>query len=125
MRYADYELYENSVSQIPGLHIDFADMFDTPIEELAQKIADFVEEPVPDIDFREETYDMYGGIAPYQKAFTRHDDNIEFLKKGTLSYFDKLAETKKIKQFPFHFLSWIRYLIDMMSYNLKRKKEAA
>lgn len=121
MRYADYALYEEAVAQMPGLNLEFDALFDTPIEELAAQIADLTGVDTPSCDLRAEEYDMYGKIIPYDKAFTRFDDGIEFLSAKTKTYFETLAENKKIGQSPYNVLSWLRYLSDMLKYRIKNR----
>ena len=123
MRYADYVLYEQAAAALPGLHIEFDDMFSTPIEELAGEIADFLDVPPPDVNLRQETYDLYGKITPYDKAFTKFDDKIEFLRPSTLDYFEKLIETKRIQKIPYNIFAWLGYIRDMTSYRLKQHKK--
>lgn len=122
-RFADYDLYERSVAKMPGLHITFDEMFDTPIEALTQKIADFIEEPVPDIDWKKEEYDMYGKFVPFEKAFTRHDDAITFLSKSTKEHIVKHASDNSIASFPYNLSSWVLYLKDLCVYKTKRRKK--
>jgi len=119
MRYNDYALYEEAVAAMPGMDIAFDDMFDTPIETLAQKIAAFLDVPPPSCELRHESYDLYGKITPYEMAFTRFDDKIEFLTPATQNYLSMLAENGKIKKSPYNFLAWIRYLADMIKFRMK------
>ncbi|MCK5285428.1 MAG: hypothetical protein KAJ86_07585 [Alphaproteobacteria bacterium] len=119
MRYADYALYEKVVAKMPGLHINFDDLFDEPIEMLVKKIALFLDVPVPDIDFRKETYDLYGKIQPYDVAFTRFDDNISFLRPATLDYLMHLVDTKSMYHPLSQLSSWSRYIVDLQQYRTK------
>ena len=50
MRYADYQLYERSVEKMPGLHLNFDELFDAPIDALARKIAAYLGVPPPAVD---------------------------------------------------------------------------
>ncbi len=120
LRYADYDLYERSVARMPGLHMPFDELFDTPVEDIARRIAAFVKEPVPVIDLRNEKYDLYGKSLSYQKAFTRFDDNIEYLKPATLDYFEKLACSGGFKKPSAAVLAWGFYLRDMIRFRMQR-----
>lgn len=122
MRYADYALYEEAVAAIPGLHIPFDEMFDTPIEKLCAQIAEFADVPNFEGDLRSEEFDMYGKIVPYEKAFTRFDDKVRFLSSNTKAYFQKQVENNTIEKTPYNILVWVRYIIDMLKYNIKNKK---
>lgn len=116
-RYADFKLYEDRVKQIPGLHIDFDDLFETPIGDLAKQLADFLDVPCPDIDFKKTDYDLYGKITPYDVAFKKFDDNVEYLKPGTLDYFEQLVNSGKINDNkPAQLKAYILYLRDLCAY---------
>ena len=122
MRYRDFKLYEDKVAQIPGLTVPFDEMFETPIEELFAKLADFSETPRPgDINLRTERYDLYGKFHPYNSAFKKFDDSIEFLKKDTLEKYGQWAQdqsflTRKTVQLK----SWLLYLKDMVIFRWKK-----
>ncbi len=116
MRYNDYKLYEEAVAQMEGMHIDFDELFDTPIEKLSEEIAAFLNIAPPKCDLRQEEYDMYGKIVPYDKAFTRFDDKICFLQKKSLNYMDKVAKTEQITKFPHNIISWLYYLWSLHIY---------
>lgn len=122
LRYADYALYEEAVAAMPGMHIQFDEFFDTPIEDLAAQISAFVDVPAPSCDLRAEDYDMYGKIVPYEKAFKRFDDGKVFLSERTKRIFCELAENKKLKAFPFNAYAWTLYFIDMINFRRSRKK---
>lgn len=116
LRHADYVLYERAVAALPGLHINFDDLFDTPIEALARRIGDFLGLEGPAVDLRTEAYDLYGKIIPFQKAFTRFDDNISYLRSGTLDYLDRQAKGRGFETTGVRLVSWARYLVDMGRY---------
>ncbi len=118
MRYADYILYEEAVADMPGLHINFEDLFDTPIENLSEKISDFIGVGTPKCNLREESYDMYGKIVPYDKAFVRFDDNIHFISPIVQEYFKNIVENNKIQKKPYNFFAWLLYLKEMTKYRL-------
>jgi len=119
MRYADYALYEDAVAAMPGLHIQFDEMFDTPIEKLAQNIADFADVPAPTCNLREDIYDMYGKAVPFEKAFTRFDDHQVFLKPKSRAYMQALTDKKSIHKIPHNISAWLVYLKDMFLYHSK------
>ncbi len=116
MRYADYKLYEQAVAQMPGMHIEFDELFDTPIEELSNKIAEFLGVPPSTCDLRSAKYDMYGKIIPYEKAFTPFDDKISFIQHKSLKYMENVAETGGIAKLPHNLISWLHYLWSLYSY---------
>lgn len=122
MRYADYALYEEAVAAMPGLHVPFDEMFDTPIEKLCAQIAEFADVSNFKGDLRSEEFDMYGKIVPYDKAFTRFDDKVSFLSSNTKAYFQNQVDNNTIEKTPYNILVWVRYLIDMLKYNFKKNK---
>jgi hypothetical protein len=122
MRHADYMLYESAVAQMPGMHIDFDEFFEKPIEDLAQQMADFLDVPPPIENLRHASYDLFGKLQPYEVAFTKFDDNITFLQKNTLDYFSKSANNYRMQNFLNNTFTWIRYLIDMSVYRIKTGK---
>ncbi len=119
MRYNDYKLYEEAVAQMDGMHIDFDELFDTPIEKLSEEIAAFLNIEPPKCDLRQEEYDMYGKIIPYDKAFARFDDKICFLNSTTRKYLSKLAKNNKIQRMPYSLFSWLLYIKEMIKYRIK------
>ncbi len=119
MRYADFDLYERAIKAMQGLHINFDELFETPIEELAAQIADLTNAPLPETNLRTEEYDMYGKIQPYDIAFKKFDDNVHYLKPKTLDYFADLAKSGKINRKPSQARAWSRYLAGMCAYRMK------
>ncbi len=121
LRYKDYVLYEEAVASMSGMHIDFDELFNTPIDKLSANIADFLGVELPSCDLTNETLDLYGKATSFKAAFTKFDDNITFLKPSTLDYFEQLVENRKIGKMPHNIFAWLRYLMDMFSYRLKHK----
>ena len=120
LRYADYSLYEKSVASIPGLDLSFDELFDTPIEDLIRRIADFTGLDTPKTEWRQESYDLYGKIVPYQKAFTRFDDSVHYLSSSTLEDFENRANTGGFARPIDRFKCWGYYLKDMVRYRAAR-----
>jgi hypothetical protein len=120
MRYADYRLYERCLEKMPGLHLHFDDLFDTPIDALAQKIAAYLDVPAPSIDLKAQDYDLYGKLVPYQNAFTRFDDNIEYLRRDTLTYFVTISNDNAMRRPATQINAWLRYLGDMVRFRRQR-----
>ncbi len=121
MRYADYALYEEAVAAMPGLNIEFDDLFDTPIEKLSKNISNFIGVDIPKENLRKASFDMYGKIIHYENAFKRFDDNITYLSKPTQKYFTKLANNKKIQKPPYNLITWLIYLVEMIKYRIKNR----
>lgn len=122
LRYADYRQYEDAVHRIPGLHMQFDELFDIPIEGLAQKMAAFLDVPPPTENLRDTSYDLYGKIIPYDIAFKRFDDNKEFLRKQTVSKLHRLTEDGRINAPMHQVLCWLRYILDMLRFRRPTKR---
>ncbi|SIO03190.1 hypothetical protein SAMN05444722_0176 [Rhodovulum sp. ES.010] len=115
-RYRDFQRYEHATSRVPGLHLGFDEMFDTPIEAFAERLASYLGLPVPDVDFRQESYDMYGKLRPYDVAFKRFDDGRSYLQPGTLDRLEAAVESGRIARFPMNLGLWADYVRDMSRY---------
>lgn len=87
-----YDNYERAVRELPGLHVDFRELFDTPIEVLARRIGEFTGLPHEDVDWRNIDYDLYGKFVPFDKAFTPVDDGNVYLNHFSRQYFSRYAD---------------------------------
>ncbi len=118
LRYADYELYEQAVAEMPGMDMQFDDLFEIPVEDLAANIANFLDVEMTSENLRNTEYDLYGRIIPYKVAFKKFDDDITFLSAKTRSSFIKLIEKNKLHKIPYSFIAWLRYIYDMLKFNI-------
>lgn len=91
-----YSNYENAVAGLPGLHLDFRELFSTPIEKLAEKIRQFADLPARDVDWRQENYDLYGRTVPFDKAFTPADEGIVYLDRFAQRYFARFSSNPEL-----------------------------
>ena len=87
--YRKYMQYENFVNQLPGLHLDFDNIFLPQTKETLNQIADYLDIDVPKIKWENESYDLYGALKNYKQTFTKFDDNVEYLSKHTKSVIEK------------------------------------
>lgn len=114
LRYKEWKIYNQQMKKIPGLHIDFDEMFATPIEAFANKISGFLDLPTPAVDLRSEYYDLYGKSQPYNVAFKKFDDNVSFLQPGTIRYFQKHVDQDNLDSCIPAKAAWALYLKDCL-----------
>jgi len=78
--YSTFMDYEKFANQIPGLNIDFDDLFLPKTNKLFESISQFINHEMhPDFNIEEEKFDLYGALTPYKKTFTKFDDKQVFL----------------------------------------------
>ncbi len=114
----ELELYERQIARIPGIHLQFDEMFSKPIEKLAQEVATYLELPALDINFREQAYDLYGKEKKYDIAFNKFDDRKVFLKPKTLDRLEAYYREGRLEQPTEALFSWWMYLLDMIAWRL-------
>jgi hypothetical protein len=89
----NYCQYEEATSGLPGMHLDFQELFSAGIESLAERIRDFADMPPVDLDLRDQSYDLYGKFVPFEKAFTPMDDAQQFLDAASRRYYARFASS--------------------------------
>ena len=119
LRHADYIRYERAVADMPGLHIHFDDLFVKPIETLAADFSGFLETPVPECNLCTEVYDMYGKLRPYDVAFKKFDDNVEFLRPATVSFLHRHAENGTLQRPITAGEGWLRFMQDKAAFRVR------
>jgi len=62
--------YENIASQLPGLHLNFEELFLPNTDNVFQKVAEFLGE---ERSVENEKYDLFGKTMSYKRAFTQVD----------------------------------------------------
>ena len=117
-----YDLYIRKVSQIPGLRVHFDELFIPNNSEIFIKIKNFLNENHVISNKEKITYDLFGRIADYKKAFTKYDDNIKFLSKFSIYLAEKVASGNYKSAFIINSLFLISHFIDIIKYKLFRKK---
>jgi len=112
-----YRQYTESIAGYPGLEVDFDSLFIPANHQLIKKIADFIDEPLPDINWEEERYDLYGKICDYEKAFRQADLQYTYLSPFSIKLMDRLAGKEKISIFD-DFLVYMVYLMELCKFSI-------
>lgn len=117
-----YDNYDKFVSKMPGLKINFDELFLPNNSKIFFRIKDFLNEKNLINDKENINYDLFGRIADYKKAFTKYDDNIKFLSKFSMYLAEKVASGNYKSKFIINLLFLISHFIDIIKYKLFRKK---
>ncbi len=94
--YQRYCEYEKNTKAWPGLHVDFDTLFRPENKKLIADIALELNEPVPDIQWKEERYDLFGNLSGYEKTFTQADVEGKYLSSVTRKVIQYCVAKKKI-----------------------------
>lgn len=118
--YRRYTNYENKARACQGLHLDFDILFQSDTKETIAAIAGELGEPVPEINWESELYDLFGGLRDFKTSFTLADVKGKYLSgltRRVVGYFIKKKKISRIDDIIFYML----YLIDLIVF-LSRKK---
>ena len=73
-----YETYRYVVNNIPGHHIDFEELFEPNTHKLVAKLVNILGGEFPK-DLKAESFDLYGRVVSYDKAFNKEDDRHSYI----------------------------------------------
>ena len=90
---------ERKVKDCPGLHLNFETLFTGDKKEMISEIASELDEPVPDISWEDEYYDLYGRERDFSSTFTLVDVEGTHLSAGTRKFVRYCLKKKKITRF--------------------------
>ena len=110
----DYMLYEEQTRKMPGLHLNFDDLFARDTQDLLDDIAEYLGMKAPEDEWGQHGFDMYGKIVPWERAFTKADNLGDYLSQATLKYLSLCAEQKNFGGKLKNFNAWLHYLNDMI-----------
>lgn len=114
--YDDYMHYENWSSQIPGLHIQFDDLFFPNTQNIFSSISQFIGQELPSsFNVKQEKFDLYGALIPYEKTFTKFDDRQIFLSNHTRQRIKKYVDTRYNKRLNSIYIDLL-YLKDLLKF---------
>ncbi len=120
-RYEDFQKYEQATRSAEGMQFEFSDLFDLGIEQLYDRISNYIGGPARPDNLREIDYDMYGKFVPFKKAFTPFDAKMVYLSEKSLDYFDRQIIKNNFKS-PFGCsIAWLKYVYDMHQFRQKMK----
>ena len=115
-QYLNYKHYMQHIDRTNFLTLDLVDLFDDPQTKLVPKLAEYLNHKGPLPELKNDTFDLYGRLTSYEKAFTPFDAKIDFLSPKTLEIFERILEDKdRISMLEKSNLR-IRYLRDMLKY---------
>lgn len=120
--YSDFEKYNNFVEKIPGLKINFDEIFPPNTNNLINKLQSYLNVNNQKVDWENQRYDLYGKLVPYRLNFNKFDDDL-----GLLSICTRKLILLKIKSSPSNkFLSIciaMSYFIDSFFIKLKIQRK--
>lgn len=90
-----YRNYEAAVNQYPGLHLDINDLFLPKLCSTLDKLSAFLQQPLPTLTWEEETYDLYGKLTSYEKAFTKADHRGKYVSNFAHRIFNFFYQRNK------------------------------
>ncbi|MCG8615726.1 MAG: hypothetical protein MI802_05870 [Desulfobacterales bacterium] len=93
-RLGTYTRYKEVVNGIPGLHLNFEELFLPDTLSVVGKIGNYLGMDIPELDWNRETFDLYGKLTSFEKAFTLMDDHINYLSPVTQRYILKATKGK-------------------------------
>ena len=118
--------YEEKVKNLPGLHVDFDDLFLPNTEQLIIDISQNIKQPIPDILWEEEYYDLYGKLSDYNTAFTKADTGNLYISKLTRSvirYIEKKGKSTSFQDMVVYGLYLVESVRFQFKYGYLRKKQ--
>ncbi len=91
-----YVNYEKRTNDCPGIHVDFNSLFTEERSQLIASIAKGLGEPVPEIEWENTSYDLYGQLRDFSSTFTLADVEGTHLSSGTRWFIRYCVKQKKI-----------------------------
>lgn len=115
-QYLNYEHYMQHIDRTNFLTLDLDDLFDEPQTKLVPRLAEYLNHKGPLPILKDDTFDLYGRLTSYEKAFTPFDAKIDFLSPKTLEFFERILEGKDRVSLLDKSRLRLRYLRDMLKY---------
>ena len=88
-----FSKYENVASQLPGLHLNFEDLFLPNTDNIFKKISNFLDE---DRSIKNEEYDLFGKLMSYNRAFTQVDKPGKNFSKLSIYVINRLLKKERL-----------------------------
>lgn len=118
--YKDYHNYNNFLNNLPGLEINFDDIFLPNTENTIKKIVKYFGKK-NDLNWKDLKYDLYGKIVNYDKTFTMRDDKINYLTKKTKKLISE-SQTSNFKNTISLFFIYCNYIYSWITLKYRIKK---
>lgn len=117
--YNMYRSYEDNIKNMPGLHLDFDKLFIPRQQELVAEIAKFLDQPIPELKWETEQYDLFGKFCDFHKTFTKADNKNRYLSNFTLKVIEGFIKKEKISIFH-DGVVYLLYLCDLFRFQSKK-----
>lgn len=117
----NFKSYEAATRGVPGLHLNFEDLFERDIEDLGDEVRGFCGLPRVDIDFRSQSYDLFGKFTHYDVAFKPFDDGRVYLDDSTRRFLAACADAPGEVGGLIDKLGWTKFAWCFMKYNLNHR----
>jgi hypothetical protein len=113
--------YESRIKDCPGLHLDFESLFLPNTWQLIDHISEALGEPVPDIQWEDELFDLYGQLRSFSRTFTMADYRGKYLSPTTRRIIKaSLGKRNIILIHFFDAIVYFFYLINLLKFLYKK-----
>ena len=113
--------YESRINGCAGLHLDFESLFLPNTWQAIEHVSEALGEPVPDIPWENEIFDLYGQIRNFETTFTRADYEGKYLSSITRRIIKLFIGNKSITYFH-DAIVYFFYLIDSLRFLANEKR---
>jgi hypothetical protein len=114
-----YQTYERSTKHIPGVHINFSDLFLPNTGRVIDKISSAVRRDVGEVDWRSESFDLYGKVRSFQETFVQADYEGKYFSAITRNL-SRLMYNLGMNHKVFSVFFYPFYLYELCIYRLKK-----
>jgi len=121
--YKQYIEYCGVINNIPGLHLNFDELFIPNTQKTIKKIGEYLSLNPPSFDWKKEKYDLYGRMSDYSKTFTVFDDNINHLSWVTKSLIKFIISLKLLNIFTDMVVS-VFFVFDYLTHSKRVKMQS-
>ena len=116
--FKQFKKYELKVKGLPGLHLDFEKLFLPHSQQTISDIAKYINQPINEILWEEENFDIYGMLVDYQTAFNKADSGNIYISRFTRAVIRFLEKLDKESIFIDMFVYSI-YLVESARFQFK------
>jgi hypothetical protein len=113
-----FDRYKKYVNKLPGLVIQFDDLFIPNNFNTIKLIAQYIDKPLPDINWENEKYDLYGAFKTYKETFNKFDDKQIYLSVYTRKVIDNLYNQNSVGILQ-DILTSSLYLFDLLAFKFR------
>jgi hypothetical protein len=113
-----YTEYQKKVADLPGMHVDFNELFLPNTYKLINEISEYIGRPVPNISWESEEFDLYGKLSDFHKTFNQADTSNSYISSITRFIIKKIISKDKISLID-DILVYGLYLIESFRFQIK------